>query len=90
MPHRKTSGAVVTLIFLALWLIPSTGAQKRDAAKPRVAVLEFKKKADNQRWYHGGAAAAQDVFVTALTKGKRYNVVDREELHALIQQKTLR
>ena len=27
--------------------------------RPRIAVLEFKNKADNQWWYHGGAEAAQ-------------------------------
>jgi len=38
------------------------------AAKPRIAVLELKNKADNQWWFHGGATAAQDVFVTELVK----------------------
>src|SRR4029079_8712759 len=57
--------------------------------KPRVAVLEFKNKADNQWWYHGGAAAAQDVFVTELVKSGKFRVVEREQLQALMDEKNL-
>ena len=59
------------------------------ADKPRIAVLEFKNKADNQWWYHGGAAAAQDVFVTELVKSGKFRVVEREQLEALMQEKNL-
>ncbi len=57
--------------------------------KPRIAVLEFKNKADNQWWYHGGAAAAQDVFVTELVKSGKFRVVEREQLEALMKEKGL-
>ena len=57
--------------------------------KPRIAVIEFKNKADNQWWYHGGAEAAQDVFVTELVKSGRFRVVEREQLAALMQEKNL-
>jgi curli biogenesis system outer membrane secretion channel CsgG len=57
--------------------------------KPRVAVLEFKNKADNQYWWHGGAEAIQDVFVTELVKSGKYRVIDREQLAALMQEKDL-
>ena len=57
--------------------------------KPRIAVLEFKNKADNQWWYSGGAAAAQDVFVTELVKSGKFRVIDREQLAALMQEKNL-
>ena len=59
------------------------------ADKPRLAVIEFKNKADNQWWYHGGAAAASDVFVTELVKSGRFRVVEREQLDALMQEKNL-
>jgi curli biogenesis system outer membrane secretion channel CsgG len=58
-------------------------------AKPRIAVLEFKNKADNQWWYRGGAAAAQDVFVTELVKSGRFRVIEREALEALMREKNL-
>jgi curli biogenesis system outer membrane secretion channel CsgG len=58
-------------------------------AKPRIAVLEFKNKADNQWWYRGGAAAAQDVFVTELVKSGRFRVIEREALDALMREKNL-
>lgn len=57
--------------------------------KPRIAVLEFKNKADNQWWYHGGAEAAQDVFVTELVKSGKFRVIDREQLAALMREKNL-
>jgi curli biogenesis system outer membrane secretion channel CsgG len=57
--------------------------------KPRIAVIEFKNKADNQWWYSGGAEAAQDVFVTELVKSGRFRVVEREQLQALMQEKNL-
>ncbi len=60
--------------------------------RPRIAVLEFKAKAD-QQWYHwwnqGGAAAAQDVFVTELVKTGKFRVIEREQLSALMAEKNL-
>jgi curli biogenesis system outer membrane secretion channel CsgG len=57
--------------------------------RPRIAVLEFKSKAENQWWYHNGSAAAQDVFVTELVKSGKFRVVEREQLAALMQEKNL-
>ncbi|HYG64465.1 MAG TPA: CsgG/HfaB family protein [Thermoanaerobaculia bacterium] len=57
--------------------------------KPRIAVIEFKNKAENQWWYHGGAGAAQDVFVTELFKSGKFRVIEREQLDALMQEKNL-
>ncbi len=59
------------------------------STKPRIAVLEFKNKADNQWWYHGGAEAVQDVFVTELVKSGKFTVIEREQLAALLQEKNL-
>jgi len=75
---------------LAALVVPVLANAAGDkAAKPRIAVLEFKNKADNQWWYHGGAAAAQDVFVTELVKSGKFRVVEREQLEALMQEKHL-
>jgi curli biogenesis system outer membrane secretion channel CsgG len=63
--------------------------QAASSDKPRIAVLEFKNKADNQWWWHGGAQAAQDVFVTELVKSGRFRVVEREQLAALMEEKNL-
>jgi curli biogenesis system outer membrane secretion channel CsgG len=73
---------------LALVLVPALSSAA-SGEKPRIAVLEFKNKADNQWWYHGGAAAAQDVFVTELVKSGKFRVVDREQLEAMMQEKHL-
>jgi len=59
------------------------------STKPRIAVLEFKNKANNQWWYSHGAEAAQDVFVTELVKSGKFRVVEREQLAALMQEKGL-
>ena len=81
---------IVTL-GLAVLLVGLAAASVAHAAegKPRIAVLEFKNKADNQWWWHGGAAAAQDVFVTELVKSGKFRVIDREQLAALLQEKNM-
>ncbi len=67
-------------------LAPSAQAADK---KARIAVLEFKNKADNQYWWHGGAEAMQDIFVTELVKSGKFRVIDREQLAALLQEKNL-
>jgi curli biogenesis system outer membrane secretion channel CsgG len=62
-------------------------AADEKAAKPRVAVLEFKNKAP-QAWGHAGAAA-QDILISELVKKSKYTVIDRERLSALLQEKNL-
>ena len=61
-----------------------------DAAKPRVAVLEFKNKVSgwSWTWYHAGTQA-QDMFVTELVGTKKYRVIEREQLQAIMQEKHL-
>jgi curli biogenesis system outer membrane secretion channel CsgG len=84
---RRIPQAVAAALVLAFAVIAIAGAAPSD--KPRIAVLEFKNKADNQWWWHGGAAAAQDVFVTELVKSGKFRVIDREQLAALMQEKNL-
>ena len=67
---------------------PSAFADEK-AKKPRIAVLEFKNKADNQWWWSGGAAAMQDIFVTELVKSGKFRVIAREQLGALLAEKNL-
>jgi curli biogenesis system outer membrane secretion channel CsgG len=81
--------SLVAVLCCALLIGAVAAVQAASSDKPRIAVLEFKNKADNQWWYHGGAAAAQDVFVTELVKSGRFRVVDREQLEALMQEKNL-
>ena len=81
------SGALLLAIVAAPGL--TRAAAKGGSQKPRIAVLEFKNKADNQWWYHGGATAAQDVFVTELVKSGKFRVVEREQLEALMKEKGL-
>src|SRR4030081_83901 len=86
---RVLSVAVCAVVGLAI-AAPICLAKSGDkATKPRIAVLEFKNKADNQWWWHGGAAAAQDVFVTELVKSGKVRVVEREQPAALMQEKGL-
>ncbi|HEX2644618.1 MAG TPA: CsgG/HfaB family protein [Thermoanaerobaculia bacterium] len=84
---RATLLTLCAALLLAVTVPAVTSAAKSD--KPRLAVLEFKNKADNQWWYHGGATAAQDVFVTELVKSGKFRVVEREQLEALMQEKNL-
>ena len=81
--------SLVAVLCFALLVGAVATLQAASSTKPRIAVLEFKNKADNQWWYHGGATAAQDVFVTELVKSGKFRVIDREQLAALMQEKNL-
>ena len=84
---KRVSLILLSVALLAAVLVPSL-ATAADG-KPRIAVIEFKNKADNQWWYHGGAEAMQDVFVTELVKSGKFRVVEREQLAALMEEKNL-
>lgn len=87
---KRVSSLALCAALLTTLVVPALSDAAGDkAAKPRIAVLEFKNKADNQWWYHGGAAAAQDVFVTELVKSGKFRVVEREQLEALMHEKNL-
>ena len=84
---RIVSLALCAAVLCAL-AVPFATAEEK-SSKPRIAVIEFKNKADNQWWYHGGAEAMQDVFVTELVKSGKFRVVEREQLQALMSEKNL-
>ncbi|MBI5441300.1 MAG: hypothetical protein HY900_08835 [Deltaproteobacteria bacterium] len=75
---------VVALGLLAALAFSAVAA----AAKPRVAVIEFKDKTQHYSWYHAGQAA-QDMLVTELVKSGKYRVIEREQLAAIMQEKGL-
>ncbi len=85
MKRKICLALAVALAFAGL----TTVARAADSSKPRIAVLEFKNKAENQWWYNSGGAAAQDVFVTELVKSGKFRVVEREQLAQLMQEKNL-
>lgn len=62
-------------------------AAEEKAARPRVAVLEFKNKAPNA-WGQVGAAA-QDILISELVRKGRYTVIDRERLSEILREKNL-
>jgi curli biogenesis system outer membrane secretion channel CsgG len=82
------SGALLLAVLAAPGLTRAA-SKGGNGEKPRIAVLEFKNKADNQWWSSHGAEAAQDVFVTELHKSGKFRVVEREQLEALMQEKNL-
>lgn len=59
------------------------------STKPRIAVIEFANKANNQWWHDTGAQAAQDIFVTELVKSRKFAVIEREKINAIMQEKGL-
>lgn len=76
-------------LVVALGLAAALLAPHALAAKPRVAVIEFKDKTPRYySWYQSGEAA-QDMFVTELVKSGKYRVIDREQLDALMREKNL-
>jgi curli biogenesis system outer membrane secretion channel CsgG len=84
---------VLTLVLCAVLapvLSASLGAAEGGSSgKPRIAVLEFSNKANNQWWFQNGALAAQDVFVTELVKSRKFVVIEREKINAILQEKGL-
>jgi len=58
------------------------------ATRPRVAILEFKNKAQGYGWYQAGQAA-QDMLVTELVKKGDFRVMEREQLEAILEEKNL-
>jgi curli biogenesis system outer membrane secretion channel CsgG len=86
---KRVSTLLLSAALIAALLVPALAAAADKSTKPRIAVIEFKNKADNQWWYHGGAAAAQDVFVTELVKSGKFRVMEREQLAALMDEKNL-
>jgi curli biogenesis system outer membrane secretion channel CsgG len=86
---KRVSFLMLSVALLGALVQPGSSAAADKSSKPRIAVIEFKNKADNQWWYHGGAAAAQDVFVTELVKSGKFRVVEREQLAALMDEKNL-
>jgi len=80
-----------TFLLFPLALLAAAGPlAAADAAKPRLAVLEFKNKASGYvwSWYQAGQAA-QDMLVTELVKKGNFRVMEREQLAAIMQEKNL-
>lgn len=83
-PNRLAARAVVAALLVAA--APIARAQ----AKPRVAVIEFKNKAEGYAWsWYNCGRAAQDMLVTELVKSQKFRVVEREQLAAILQEKNL-
>jgi curli biogenesis system outer membrane secretion channel CsgG len=82
--------SLILFAALALGLTASLmAAQGGGSGKPRIAVLEFTNKANNQWWFENGANAAQDVFVTELVKSRKFVVIEREKINSIMQEKGL-
>jgi curli biogenesis system outer membrane secretion channel CsgG len=86
---KRVSSLFLCAALLGAVLAPALLEAADKSTKPRIAVIQFKNKADNQWWWHGGAEAAQDVFVTELVKSGKFRVVEREALAALMEEKNL-
>jgi len=85
---NRFSRSLFLFAFVLLAVIRPLAAA--DAAKPRVAVLEFKNKAQGYvwSWYQAGQAA-QDMLVTELVKKGNFRVMEREQLAAIMEEKNL-
>jgi curli biogenesis system outer membrane secretion channel CsgG len=90
----KNSSRTIGLLAVLLLAVAVTAPLAAQSEKPRIAVLEFEAKAD-QQWYHwwrnSGAAAIQDVLVTELLKGGggKFRVIERSALEAILREKNL-
>ncbi len=80
---------VLSFVLCAILASASLLVAQPPSSKPRIAVLEFTNKADNQWWFKSGAAAAQDIFVTELVKSRKFAVIEREKINAIMEEKGL-
>ena len=80
----------ITIVISALLIFATAPLAAADASKPRVAVLEFKNKAEGYawQWYRAGQAA-QDMLVTELVRKGNFRVMEREQLAAIMEEKHL-
>lgn len=90
----KRACTLILCACLALVLAASLAfaAGTEGHGKPRIAVIEFTSKAENQWygwWHQNGASAAQDVMVTELVKSRKFVVIEREKINAILQEKGL-
>lgn len=84
---RLLRTAVTLPTLLLLVGAPLAGS---DAGRPRVAVLEFKNKAEGYAWeWYRAGQAAQDMLVTELVKKGNFRVMEREQLAAIMEEKHL-
>lgn len=67
----------LVLILAGCLLAPEANAQIRDSLLWVVAPFEV--PSDSKYWWHGGAEAMQDVFVTELANGTGYTVRARQK-----------
>lgn len=81
--------AILIITILSLSTTESSFAKSPRPPKPKLAVLEFSNKADNQWWHHGGAVQAQDVFVTELRKTGKFDVLSQDALDDLLRSKNV-
>jgi curli biogenesis system outer membrane secretion channel CsgG len=58
-------------------------------AQPKLAILRFTNKADNQWLSRGGAEQIQDVFITEMIGTKKFSVINRESLEKIFEEKNL-
>lgn len=85
---RITRSLTIGALALAAAGAPLVAADP--SAKPRVAVLEFKNKAEGYAWaWYRAGQAAQDMFVTELVRKGSYRVIEREQLAAILEEKNL-
>jgi curli biogenesis system outer membrane secretion channel CsgG len=86
----RFSRPVLLLIFALFAATRAVTAAGPAAAKPRVAILEFKNKTEGYvwAWYRAGEAA-QDMLVTELVKRGGFRVLERERLAAIMEEKNL-
>jgi curli biogenesis system outer membrane secretion channel CsgG len=79
-----------TVSILSLLVLLSAQALLAQGNKPRVAVIEFKNKVSGYSWnWYQAGQQAQDMFVTELVGTKKYRVIDREQLAAIMREKNL-
>lgn len=92
MSRVQARGSFIVFAAIAAILVAAAAPAAGQSERPRIAVIEFDADADQQwyRWWQsGGAGAVQEQLVTELVKSRKFRVIEREKLDALLREKNL-
>lgn len=86
----RTVFPLTLALFAAASVLAAPEPAAAPAARPRVAILEFKNKTEGYAWaWYRAGEAAQDMLVTELVKKGNFRVMERERLAAILEEKNL-
>lgn len=83
----KKSNIKKLVLFILGCLVLASASSVFAVEKPRIGVLRFTNNTHAYWWSAGTAAELQDMLINELAATKAFHVLERPELHSLLEQK---